>query len=155
MHDIARSRTDYILNKPAKLTPEEHEQMKMHTVNGAIIVDRMDLPGQAELKACIRDVALHHHERFDGTGYPDHLAGDDIAIGVQVVSLADVYDALVSERCYKEGFEQDLAVNMILDGECGVFNPLLLESFKACVPSYRKIYEADRPKTANGGPVNV
>ena len=142
MHDIGKITVpDYILNKQGKLTPEEFTIMKRHTTDGAIIVDRLNMPGQDELKACIRDVALHHHERYDGGGYPDGLVGDAIDIGVQVISLADVYDALVSERCYKKGYVVEEALHMILDGECGVFNPALIESLKVCYRQMSALYE--------------
>ena len=141
MHDIGKiTIPDSVLNKAGKFTQEEYEQMKLHTVNGAIIVDRLDMPGQDELKAIVRDVALHHHERYDGSGYPDGLVGDQIPIGVQTVSLADVFDALVSERCYKESFPAEKAMSMIFGGECGEFNPALLESLKACKDQLCAIY---------------
>ncbi len=141
MHDIGKITVpDHILNKPGLYTPEEYEQMKMHTVNGAKIVDKLHLPGQEDLKDAIRDVALHHHERYDGRGYPDGLVGDDIHIGVQAVSLADVYDALVSERVYKDDMDPSEALRMIFDGECGNFNPALLESLKACSQKILTVY---------------
>lgn len=144
MHDIGKITVpDYILNKKDTLTPEEYEIMKRHTTDGAAIIDRLHLPGQEELKTCIRDVVLHHHERYDGGGYPAHLAGEDIAIGVQAVSLADVYDALVSVRCYKKKYISDEALRMILDGQCGVFNPCLIESLKACEQAMRRVYRED------------
>ncbi|MBQ7565675.1 MAG: two-component system response regulator, partial [Oscillospiraceae bacterium] len=102
-----------------------------------------EMPGMDDLKECCRDVVRHHHERFDGRGYPDGLVGDKISIGVQAVSLADVYDALVSVRCYKEAFDFDQAKNMILGGECGVFNPMVLESMVAVEAKMRKIYESN------------
>ena len=144
MHDIGKiTIPDQILNKPGRYTPEEYEQMKVHTTNGARIVDRIEMPGQDELKDYVRDVVLHHHERYDGRGYPDGLQGEEISIGVQAISLSDVYDALVSERCYKESYTADESLRMILDGECGQFNPLLLESLKACEPKMRAIYEEE------------
>lgn len=141
MHDIGKiTIPDYVLNKAGLYTPEEFEIMKTHTTNGAIIVDRLEMPGQDELKAIVRDVALHHHERWDGKGYPDGLSGDAISIGTQIISLADVFDALVSERCYKKSFPVDEAMNMILNGESGVFNPALLESLKACKDKLSALY---------------
>lgn len=141
MHDIGKiTIPDYILNKQGKLTPEEFAIMKRHTTDGAAIVERLNMPGQEELKSCVRDVALHHHERFDGKGYPDNLCGDQVAIGVQVISLADVYDALVSTRCYKRGYVSDEALRMIRDGQCGTFNPCLIESLKACEQMMREVY---------------
>ena len=150
MHDIGKiTIPDSILNKAGAYTPEEYEQMKMHTVNGASIVDRLEMPGQEELKAIVRDVALHHHERFDGKGYPDGLVGDAIPIGVQIVSLSDVFDALVSERCYKQAFPTEEALRMIFAGEAGTFNPALLESLKACKDQLSALY-ADMKGEADG-----
>ena len=144
MHDIGKIAVpDYILNKEGRYTPEEFAIMKKHTTDGAAIIDRLNMPGQEKAKACIRDVVLHHHERYDGNGYPDRLKGDEIKIGVQAVSLADVYDALVSERCYKRSYACSEAMHMIMDGQCGVFNPCLLESLKACEKKLRNIYEHD------------
>lgn len=148
MHDIGKITVpDYILNKKGSFTPEEFEIMKRHTIDGAAIIDRLHMPDQKELKACIRDVVLHHHERYDGKGYPDGLKGDEIAIGVQVIALADAYDALVSERCYKRRYVSDEALRMILGGECGAFNPCLLESLKGCEEKMRALYRENE----NGG----
>ena len=142
MHDIGKIVvSENILNKPGKLTAEEFEAMKRHTTDGALIVDRLNMPGQEELTACCRDVALHHHERYDGSGYPEGLVGDANKIGVQVVGLADVYDAMISVRCYKDGMMPKEAVDMILRGECGSFNPLLLESFKNCQDRMLAVYQ--------------
>jgi putative two-component system response regulator len=85
-------------------------------------------------------IALHHHERYDGRGYPDGLVGDETPIGVQCVGLADVYDAIVSVRCYKEGMSHDEAVELILSGQSGAFNPRLLESFRACKDRMHALY---------------
>ena len=92
-------------------------------------------------------MVLHHHERYDGKGYPEGLKGDEIAIGVQVIALADAYDALVSERCYKRRYVSDEALRMILGGECGAFNPCLLESLKGCEEKMRALYR----ERENGG----
>ncbi len=142
MHDIGKiTIPDHVLNKAGKYTPEEYELMKQHTVQGALIIDRIDMPpGLEELKAIIRDVALHHHERYDGKGYPDGLAGDAIPIGVQVVSISDVFDALVSERCYKLSYPVEEALRIIMEGEAGAFNPALLESLRACVDQLTALY---------------
>lgn len=148
MHDIGKITVpDYILNKKGSFTPEEFEIMQRHTIDGAAIIDRLHMPDQKELKACIRDVVLHHHERYDGKGYPEGLKGDEIAIGVQVIALADAYDALVSERCYKRRYVSDEALRMILGGECGAFNPCLLESLKGCEEKMRALYRENE----NGG----
>lgn len=149
IHDIGKvTIPDSVLNKAGRFTSEEREIMKQHTVMGEQIVERLHMPGLEELKECCCDVVRHHHERFDGNGYPDGLAGDKISIGVQAVSLADVYDALVSVRCYKEAFSFDTALQMIQSGECGTFNPRVLESFVAAEPQMRELYEADPTITA-------
>ncbi len=145
IHDIGKiTIPDSVLNKPGKLTPDERKIMEKHTVMGEQIVERLNMSGLNEIKACCCDVARHHHERYDGGGYPDHLVGDDISIGVQAVSLADVYDALVSVRCYKDAFSADEARQMILNGECGAFNPLVLESLKRLEPEMRKLYTTEQ-----------
>ena len=142
-HDIGKlTIPDSILNKAGRLTPDEFSIIQTHTTSGAKIIDNLNMPGENELKELCRDVALHHHERWDGSGYPDHLEGDAVAIGTQVIGLVDAYDALVSERCYKEAFSADEALDMILSGKCGGFNPRLLESLKACAGLLRKEYEA-------------
>lgn len=127
LHDIGKISIDeHILNKPGRLTDEEFEHIKTHTVIGHQML--ADVPFQDEpLIKTSREIARWHHERYDGRGYPDGLVGDDIPISAQVVALADVYDALTSERVYKPPFDHKKAVDMILNGECGTFNPLLLE----------------------------
>lgn len=146
-HDIGKiTIPDAILNKPGRLTPDELETMRAHTTNGAKIIENMNMPGENELKELCRDVALHHHERWDGGGYPEHLQGDAVSIGTQVIGLVDAYDALVSERCYKEACSAEEAVEMILSGKCGSFNPRLLESLKACAKQIKKEYETPASK---------
>lgn len=128
LHDIGKIGIDEkILNKPGKLTREEFEIMKTHTVIGADMLESLTLYQEDPLIRIARDICRWHHERFDGKGYPDGLKKDDIPLSAQVVSLADVYDALVSERVYKKAFSHEKAIQMILNGECGTFNPVLLE----------------------------
>lgn len=128
LHDIGKIGIDEkILNKPGKLTREEFEIMKTHTVIGADMLESLTLYQEDPLVRIARDICRWHHERFDGKGYPDGLKKDDISLSAQVVSLADVYDALVSERVYKKAFSHEKAIQMILNGECGTFNPVLLE----------------------------
>ena len=128
LHDIGKIGIDEkILNKPGKLTDEEFEIMKTHTVIGASILEDLDVYRNEELVKTARDICRWHHERYDGKGYPDGLKGDEIPISAQVVSLADVYDALVSKRVYKKSFTHEQAMKMILNGECGQFNPILLK----------------------------
>jgi len=132
LHDVGKiSIPDRILNKPGRLTKEEFEIMKQHTVKGCEILKTMpDIIGEG-IYDYSYDICRHHHERFDGRGYPDGLHGDEISIWAQVVSVADVYDALTAERVYKEAYSHEKAVDMILHGECGVFNPKVLQAFEA------------------------
>ena len=128
LHDIGKIGIDEkILNKPGKLTPEEFEVMKTHSMLGAKMLHDLDGFAVQPLLQTAYEIARWHHERWDGRGYPDGLKGDEIPISAQLVSLADVYDALTSERCYKKAFSHEKAVQMILNGECGAFNPLLLQ----------------------------
>ena len=128
LHDIGKIGIDEkILNKPGKLTAEEFEIMKSHTLIGASMLESLDAYQDEVLVRIAIQICRWHHERYDGSGYPDGLKGDEIPISAQVVSIADVYDALVSERVYKKAFSHEKAIEMIQSGECGVFNPLLLE----------------------------
>lgn len=129
LHDIGKmSIDDAILNKPGRLTPEEFEIMKTHTTIGADMLRELGShhAGNALMEYAYQ-IARWHHERWDGKGYPDGLKGDDIPIAAQVVSVADVYDALTSVRVYKDAIPHEEAIQMILDGKCGTFNPLLLD----------------------------
>lgn len=117
----------HILNKPGKLTPEEFEIMQIHTTVGYDMLTSVDAYKNNPLIVMASKVCRWHHERYDGKGYPDHLVGDDIPIAAQLVSIADVYDALTSERCYKSAYTHEKALEMINNGECGVFNPLILQ----------------------------
>ena len=128
LHDIGKIGIDEkILNKPGKLTPEEFEVMKTHSMLGAKMLHDLDGFAEQPLLQTAYEITRWHHERWDGRGYPDGLKGDAIPISAQLVALADVYDALTSERCYKKAFSHEKAVQMILNGECGAFNPLLLQ----------------------------
>lgn len=128
LHDIGKINIpESILNKPGKLTKEEFDTMKAHTTTGAEILDKLPFQQESPLVKTAYAICRWHHERWDGRGYPDGLKGEDIPIAAQVVAMADVYDALTSERCYKKAFGHDKAMEMILNGECGQFNPLLLE----------------------------
>ena len=128
IHDIGKiGIDDAILNKPGRLTDEEFEVMKTHTVIGARMLDDLDAYKGEKLLETAWQICRWHHERYDGNGYPDGLKGDDIPISAQVVSVADVYDALTSNRVYKRAFSHEKAMQMILDGECGQFNPVLLQ----------------------------
>ena len=128
LHDIGKIGIDeMILNKPGKLTPEEFEVVKTHSMLGAEMLHQLENFNEQPLLQTAYEITRWHHERWDGRGYPDGLKGDEIPISAQLVALADVYDALTSERCYKKAFSHEKAVQMILNGECGAFNPLLLQ----------------------------
>ena len=132
LHDIGKiSIPDEILNKPGRLTAEEFAVIKGHSMAGANMLSELPLDQKEEpLVKTAYEICRWHHERWDGGGYPDRLKGDEIPIAAQVVALADVYDALTSERCYKQAYSHEKAVDMILHGECGSFNPLLMECLK-------------------------
>ncbi len=128
LHDIGKiTIPDSILNKPGRLTPEEFEIMKTHSAAGGNLVKQVRIYSEEPLVHAVYEICRWHHERFDGRGYPDGLKGDEIPISAQVVAIADVYDALTSERCYKAAFSHEKALAMIMNNECGVFNPLILE----------------------------
>lgn len=130
LHDIGKiGIPDAILLKPGRLTDEEFEIMKSHTTIGCEILERSYRKRDSDFYRYSYDICRHHHERWDGRGYPDHLKGEELSIGVQVVSVADVYDALISPRVYKEPFPKEKAYDMILNGECGQFSPDVLECF--------------------------
>jgi putative two-component system response regulator len=140
LHDVGKiSIPDSILNKPGRLTKDEFEVMKQHTTKGSDLL--RDMPEgvlDEDIYKYSYDICRHHHERWDGRGYPDGLKGDEISIWSQVVSVADVYDALTSPRVYKAAFEHDKAVDMIMNGECGTFNPKILEAFLSSLELIRK-----------------
>lgn len=142
MHDVGKiAIPDAILNKPGRLTVEEFEIMKTHTTQGASLLKKIPHIMEHEMFQYAYDIAKHHHERWDGKGYPDGLKGNEISMWAQIVSLADVYDALVSKRIYKGAIEVDEALRMIRDGECGVFNPKLLECFMKAESPLRRLYQ--------------
>ncbi len=127
LHDVGKISIDEkILNKPGKLTKEEFEIMKTHTTNGEAILKSIPEYSSEKIIRIAAEVCTWHHERYDGGGYPDGISGDDIPISAQIVSIADVYDALVSDRVYKKAIPHDEAIRMICSGECGAFNPILL-----------------------------
>ena len=135
LHDIGKiSIAEEILNKPGKLTREEYEKVKEHSGIGANMLEKTRYYPSAEIVRIARDICRWHHERYDGSGYPDGLVGDEIPIEAQVVSLADVYDALTHKRVYKEAYSHQKAFEMIFSGQCGAFNPLLLQCMKEIGP---------------------
>ena len=131
LHDIGKISIDEkILNKPGRFTDEEFAVMKTHSLAGAEMLENLPIHQNDPLVKVAYDICRWHHERWDGRGYPDGLRGDEIPISAQIVALADVYDALTSKRCYKDSFPHETAIQMILDGKCGAFNPLLLECLR-------------------------
>ena len=138
LHDIGKiTIPEEILNKPGKLTKEEFEIMKTHSAAGAQILEQMKYGQDKPLYRYALEICRWHHERWDGHGYPDGLMGEEIPISAQIVTIADVYDALTSERCYKKAYDHTTAINMILNGECGAVNPLLLECLTETAPQLR------------------
>lgn len=127
LHDIGKiTIPSSIINKPGRLTDEEFTIMKTHCVRGAEMLESLSIFQDEPLVRCARDICRWHHERWDGHGYPDGLKGDEIPLSAQVVAMADVYDALTSERVYKPPYDHETAMGMILNGECGQFNPQLI-----------------------------
>ena len=148
LHDIGKIGIDEkILNKAGRLMPQEIEKMKEHTVIGASILENMELFKDEELVKTAYQICRWHHERYDGRGYPDGLKGEEIPVSAQVVALADVYDALVSRRVYKKSYSHEEAMKMILGGECGAFNPVLLQCL---TEAQDKIKESIVIKEENG-----
>ena len=140
MHDIGKiSVPDSILLKPGRLTNEEFEVMKSHTTRGCEVIEMLkDIQDKEYYEACL-DICRHHHERYDGRGYPDGLKGDDNSIASQLTALADVYDALVSDRVYKSAYPMDVAYEMIKNGECGVFSEKLMACFEFARPDMEEL----------------
>lgn len=142
LHDVGKiAIPDKILLKPGKLDKEEFEFMKSHTTRGCVIIDNIKGVWDEEYAKMSYEICRHHHERYDGKGYPDGLMGDDIPVAAQVVSIADVYDALVSVRVYKGAFAKEDAYNMIVGGECGTFSPKLLECFRKTRSEFEAVTE--------------
>jgi putative two-component system response regulator len=133
LHDIGKIVIpDKILFKPGKLNDEEFDYMKSHTLSGCEMIESIQDTWSEEYKRVGMEISRYHHERYDGNGYPEGLAGDEIPISAQLVSVADVYDALVHERVYKNAYPKDRAFRMIINGECGTFSPKLLECLRNC-----------------------
>lgn len=131
LHDIGKiAIPDSILQKPGRLTKDEYEYMKSHTTRGNEIIDSIKSGWDQDARQVSYEIIRHHHERYDGKGYPDGLEGDHIPISAQFVSVADVYDALVNERCYKDAYSPEAAYHMIVRGECGVFSPKIMDCFR-------------------------
>ena len=144
LHDIGKIGIDEkILNKPGKLTKEEFDIMKTHTLIGAAMLENLKMYQGEILLEVAYQICRWHHERYDGKGYPDGLVGEEIPISAQVVSLADAYDALISDRVYKKAYSHEQAVKMILNGECGAFNPVLLECLTDIQDHLKEVVNSD------------
>ena len=131
LHDIGMiAIPDAILLKPGKLTPDEFEVVKSHTTRGCEILEQIKELQNKDYIEVSYNICRHHHEKYDGSGYPDHLAGDAIPIEAQIVSIADVYDSLISDRSYRDAFDMDKAFSMIIGGDAGVFSEKMLDCFK-------------------------
>jgi putative two-component system response regulator len=143
LHDIGKiAIPDSILLKPGRLTPEEFEEMKKHTIYGCEILEKFKQEENEFYRYCY-DICRYHHERYDGGGYPDKLKGDEIPIWAQIVSIVDVFDALVSKRVYKAPYAVEEAERMIMRGECGVFSPEILDCFQIAKPELRAATEVE------------
>lgn len=142
LHDVGKIAVpDQVLNKPGKLSDEEFAIMRSHTVKGEALLAQIPLLQAHASSRFAMDIARHHHERWDGSGYPDGLRGDAISLPAQIVGLADVYDALRSPRVYKPAFSRAESLRMIRQGDCGAFNPALLDVFLSAEPSIGAFYE--------------
>lgn len=150
MHDVGKiTIPDAILTKPGKLTAGEYEEMKTHTTKGVTILESIPQLRDSGIYDYACDIARHHHERWDGSGYPDKLKGDEISPWAQVVSLADVYDALSCKRVYKPAFPREKVIEMICSGQSGLFNPRLLESFLGVEERLFQLYKGQREEQEN------
>ena len=149
LHDIGKVRVDgKIVDKKGKLTAEEFEIMKTHTTLGNEMLKNLKTYAKEPLVKYAREICLSHHERYDGGGYPRGLKGEEIPVSAQVVSVCDVYDALVSERSYKPAYTHEKAVEMIKNGECGEFNPIISECFYECADKFKEIVEEEKKRNA-------
>lgn len=153
LHDLGKiAIPDAVLMKPGKLTQEEFEIMKTHTIRGCELLEALNYDDEDDFYRYSYDICRHHHERWDGNGYPDGLRGNEISIWAQVVALADVYDALTSERVYKPAYSHEQAVAMICEGECGAFNPVLIECFQQSAESLKRGNAEETPVVRNNNP---
>lgn len=145
LHDLGKiAISDTILLKPGRFTPEEFEIMKKHTVLGDELISKVKGAWDDDFALVARQICRHHHERYDGKGYPDGLVGEDIPIAAQVVSLADVYDALVTDRVYKAAYTPEVAYNMIQNGECGTFSPKILKCFEKLRVQFEEVRKTNQ-----------
>lgn len=143
LHDLGKiAIPDAIMLKPGRLTDEEYEEMKLHTVKGDELASNVKGAWDDEFGQVVHQICRNHHERYDGRGYPDGLAGDEIPIAAQLVSVADVYDALVTDRVYKKAYTPEVAFNMIQNGECGIFSPQLMDCLSALKDQFEAVATA-------------
>lgn len=151
MHDIGKiAIPDAILLKPGKLTPEEFEVIKTHTTKGASLLNKVNIisDNNEYLNYC-RNICLYHHEKYDGKGYPRGLGGEEIPLEAQIVSIADVFDALVSKRIYKEAYSIETSFDMINNGECGMFSDRIMKCFSESFNEFKAIAEDSFPREKN------
>lgn len=145
LHDIGKvALPDSILLKPGRLTDEEFDEIKTHTTKGEQFLSSMEGKWDSEYRNIGRDICRYHHERYDGKGYPDGLAGDEIPVAAQIVSIVDVYDALTHKRCYKPAIASEAAIQMIESGECGIFSPKLLAALQATREDLENVLEREK-----------
>ncbi len=143
LHDVGKiAIPDKILLKPGRLTEEEFEYMKSHTTRGFDMLNTLEDMWEDDYRKICYEICRHHHERYDGKGYPDGLKGEEIPISAQIVSVADVYDALVSERVYKNAFSKEEAFHMIINGECGIFSPKIMECFRQVKDKFESLADS-------------
>lgn len=140
LHDIGKiAIPDSVILKPGELTEEEDEMLKSHTTKGCEILEQINLPLEPNCKKVALEIIRSHHERVDGTGYPDGIKDDEIPLSAQIVSMADQYDVLVSERTYKKAYTKEVAFQMIIEGQCGVFSPQLLDCLHRCREQFEAV----------------
>lgn len=140
LHDVGKvAIPDSILLKPGRLTDEEFMEMKQHTIRGCKILEEIKELWSGDYGKASYDICRHHHERYDGRGYPDGIAGEDIPISAQLVAIADVYDALTNDRCYKKAFTPEVAFNMIMEGQCGTFSGKILKAFERTRDEFERL----------------
>ena len=145
MHDVGKIMIpDAILNKPGKLTEDEFEFMKTHTIRGCEVLENSKYMWEEDYYKYCWEICRYHHEKWDGRGYPEGLKGDEIPLAAQLVSVADCYDALTTERVYKKAFSTDTAFSMIETGQCGQFGPKIMECFRECRDSFAEYAEQNK-----------
>ena len=153
LHDIGKiAIPDHILFKPSMLTPDEMAVMKTHSLCGYQLISNSLAGREDNFSRFALEVVLSHHERWDGGGYPEGLSGSAIPVSAQITALADVYDALTSDRPYKRAISSDVAIDMIVAGECGAFSGVMLDVFKKVAPRFESMYTKERLRSRRGVP---